>query len=502
MNSSRKPNILFVMTDQQRFDTIAALGNDDIYTPHFDRLVRRGVAFTNAYSPCPVCLPARYIIRTGRDPLTTGYFQNESARLAPGQPPEMAERCGPFLAHTMKALGYRTFGVGKFHPMPPDDSLGYETYLQAEEYDGWPDDAYEKFIAEEHPEYAHIEQLHGERTNMYYMPQTSALPEALTDAAWKADRAIENVARQGDKPFFGFVSFIGPHPPFAPPVPFNRMYDPDRMPDPVLGDPKLDLMDARVPWNNYFVYAEDLSNARSRALKARYYGDISHIDQCIGRILDAVEERDDADNTLICFFSDHGEFLGDHRTVQKESFFEASCHVPFLLSWPSALKQGLRRDDLLSLTDLFGIATTAAGQSELRDGIDVLGVLDGTAEGREHLLGFSSAPGDLSFRIMVRKGPWKYVYMANGGHEQLFNLDEDSDEKVQRLEDCPDIVRDLKRVAIEALDNPSGRRALDGDDFRRFPATKLKLERCKQFNAIRGVTDFPAQPGHCVTMLS
>ena len=117
---------------------------------------------------------------------------------------------------------------------------------------------------------------------------------------------------------------------------------------------------------------------QARALKARYYGEITYIDACLGRILDAVDARPDADNTVICFFTDHGDHLGDHHAWQKESFFEQACHIPFLVSWPARLPAGVRHDGLVCLTDLFGIATTAAGEPELREGRDLLGMLAGS----------------------------------------------------------------------------------------------------------------------------
>ena len=89
----------------------------------------------------------------------------------------------------------------------------------------------------------------------------------------------------------------------------------------------MDHADEQIPWMNYLIWADDINDMQARALKARYYGEISFIDQCLGRILDSVESRTDAENTLICFFSDHGDHLGDHHAWQKERFFEASCHV-------------------------------------------------------------------------------------------------------------------------------------------------------------------------------
>ena len=500
MNAQR-PNILFVMTDQQRFDTIAALGNEIIYTPNLDRLVRRGIAWTNAYSSCPVCVPARYNIRTGCEPPTMGMFRNGLYRgdqwfdLVEGQPADMEDRCGPFLARRMGQLGYRTFGVGKFHSR--HDDLGYGTFLRAEENYPTPEcraqDAYASFIAREYPEFDYVEQLHGERTEMYYMPQTNPLPAELTYESWAADRAIEQIAG-GYEPYFGFVSFIRPHPPLAPPIPFNRIYNPDRMPDPVRGAIEIDHMDEQIPWMNRCIWADDMSDARARALKARYYGQITYLDSCVGRILDAVERRGDADNTLICFFADHGEMLGDHRAWQKECFFEASCHVPFLLSWPARLTAGERRNELVSLSDLFGVATAAAGQAEPRDGIDLLGMLEDRTPPRHRLFGIYGVPGTSEFKVMVRSGKWKYIFMANGGREQLFDLETDPDELRSRVEDRSDVRDALHVAAIEALSAPNADRALENEGLRAFPFQKLPAERIIQMDRSRGVTGFPDRP--------
>ena len=119
-----RPNILFVMCDQLRADAIAALGNEHIHTPNLDRLVARGASFTRAYSTCPVCVPARYTIRTGRDPHTTTVYQNGPPDPAAGQPEAMEARCGAYLARTLASRGYRTFGIGKFHSMPWNEDLG------------------------------------------------------------------------------------------------------------------------------------------------------------------------------------------------------------------------------------------------------------------------------------------------------------------------------------------------------------------------------------------
>ena len=493
-----RPNILFVMTDQQRFDTIRALGNEHIYTPNMDRLVRRGLSFTQAYSPCPVCVAARYTIRTGCTPLSTRVFSNGQVPPVEGQAPTMAGRCGPYLAQTLKERGYRTFGLGKFHTSPPDEDLGYEVHLHSEELYGnaeWrQQDAYASFIKRQHPHFDFIEGLMGERTEMYYMPQMSGVPAAIGVEAWAAERAVEQVQADDGRPFFGFVSFIGPHPPLAPPIPFNRMYDPDRMDDPVRGDLATDHMDEQIPWMNHAIWAEDINDAHARVLKARYYGELTYIDQCLGRILDAVEARPDGDNTLICFFSDHGDHMGDHAAWQKESFFDASCRVPFLLSWPARLAADERRGELVGLTDLFAIATGAAGALEEREGADVLGIVGGRAVPREHLIGLYGAPGTPLFKVMVRGLRWKYIFIANGAREQLFDSQDDPHELDNKAVDNPQLVRQLRQVAVGALAAAAGRHALADSGLRAFPFAARPHKRIYQFDRSRGIVGFPARP--------
>ncbi len=336
----------------------------------------------------------------------------------------------------------------------------------------------------------------GERTEMYYMPQMSAQPADCAVEGWAAARAVEQLSFDDERPYFGMVSFIGPPPPFAPPIPFNRMYDPDRMPNPIKGDIANDHMDQQIPWMNDIIWAEAINDPHARILKARYYGEISYIDSCLGYILDAVEARADADNTVICFFSDHGDHLGDHHAWQKESFFDASARIPFLLSWPAQLPQDKRRSELVCLTDLFGIATTAAASPQVREGIDLLGVLSGNAEPREYLVGYHGLPGSDQFKVMVRDDRWKYIYFANGGMEQLFDVRNDQHELRNLAGSEPEISRQMRQRAVVACLQPGAQDALDGEDFKRLPFKKWEWqgERIYQFDRSQGIAGFPKHP--------
>jgi choline-sulfatase len=398
----------------------------------------------------------------------------------------------------MGQLGYRTFGIGKFHTLPWDEPLGFEVQLYGEEMYHSAEqrrrDAYAAWIAKEHPAFDYLEGLVGERTEMYYEPQRSPMPAAFTIETWAADQAVRLIGSKDARPYFGLVSFIGPHPPFAPPIPFNRMYNPDRMPNPICGDPATDHMDEQIPWMNHAVWAEDINNAQARILKARYYDEISYIDNCLGKILDTIDKRMDGSNTVICFTSDHGDLLGDHGGWQKECYFEGACHIPFLVSWPAQIPAGQQRDDLVCLADLFGIATHAAGKTQLREGVDVLGAIKGAAAPRDYLFGYYGDPGTARFKVMVRHGDWKYIFIANGGREQLFDLKVDPHELKNLVSMRTDVAAQLRARADSYCDCPELQLARAKGGLRSFPFAARPLTRIYQFDASKGVTGFPKDP--------
>src|SRR5438094_9873281 len=495
---STRPDILLIMTDQQRFDTIAALGNSHIYTPNLDRLVRRGIAFSNAYATCPVCVAARYTIRTGCDAATTRVFSNAMADPVAGQAKEMEARCGSYLAHVMSRLGYRTFGIGKFHTYPWDEDVGYQTLWRSEETYHPPareGDDYGSWLAREHPEFDLLEEQMGERSEMYYIPQRSPLPAELGAEWWVADRAVEEISKSDYScPFFGFVSLMGPHPPLAPPIPFNRMYNPDRMPDLVLGNVEEDHLDEEIPYMRHAVWADAINPELAKIVKARYYAEITYLDHCLGRILDAINARPNSDNVLICFFSDHGDLLGDHHGCQKQNFFEEACGFPLLLSWPATLPAGTVRTELISLADLFGIATEAAGACELREGMDVLKMLRGECTPRQYLVGMVEIPGSHDFKTMILTDEWKYIFMANGGREQLFSRKNDPSDLSNCVGSSSGIRDGLYALAVKSCRTPGATDALDGDKLRVFPFRKRAPKRIYQFDRSHGVLGFPDKP--------
>ena len=191
--------------------------------------------------------------------------------------------------------------------------------------------------------------------------------------------------------------------------------------------------------------------------------------------------------------------MGDHSAWQKESFFDVSCRIPFLLSWPARFEADVRQEELVSLTDLYAIATGASGDVIVRDGWDILGGTDEGVSAREALFGMYGSPGTTRFKIMVRQEEWKYIYLANGGREQLFNLHEDPEEIHQKAESNTHVVDRLRRLAIDALDNRAGEAALHERTLRAFEYERRPDRRVYQFDRSRGVVGFPERPEDVLT---
>jgi arylsulfatase len=243
----------------------------------------------------------------------------------------------------------------------------------------------------------------------------------------------------------------------------------------------------------YAIWADAINPALARIVKARYYGEISYLDHCVGRILDAIEARPKSENVLVCFFSDHGDLLGDHHGWQKQNFFEAACRVPLLLSWPATLPNGTIRNELISLADLFGIATEAAGECDVREGVSVLKMLRGECAPREYLVGMVESPGSHDFKLMVVT-EWKYIFMANGSREQLFNLRKDPNELSNCVGSASRVRNELHALGVQACRAPGAADAVDGDELRAFPFRERRRMRIYQFDRSRGVVGFPDHP--------
>ncbi len=350
------PNILLVMTDQQRFDTIAALGNRLIKTPALDALVRRGVSFTQAYTPSPVCVAARSALLSGLPPHVTGCVDNMPMSIA--TPPSLMQR--------LANRGYQTHGVGKMHfTSNVRDDWGFESRDTSEEEDSNPDtDDYVRFLRDHG--FGHVTSAHGLRSEMYYVPQPSQLPARLHHNRWCVDRSVEFLNRRdASRPFFLMTSFIKPHPPFESPTPWHTLYRGPEMPAPFTPSWSRDTW---TYWNHvqnrYKQHDPGRDHRLDRTRAAAYYGCISHLDYELGQLLRHVEQHHP--NTVVVFTSDHGELLGDYGCAGKRSMHDAAARVPLIVCWPDGRHAGQRNDTPASLLDIVPTCLAAAGDPEPR----------------------------------------------------------------------------------------------------------------------------------------
>jgi len=465
----KRPNILLFFTDQQRFDTIHALGNPVIRTPHLDRLCREGAAFTSTYSPSPVCVPARCSMHYGQYPMNTGCYNN-------GMPmPDTRS-----FMDVLTRAGYRTHGVGKCHFTPDGKALrGFETRDIQEELSGPGDDYRDWLIAEG---LGYVEEPHGMRGEMYYIPQPSMLPPEKHPVHWIGDRSIQFLEEQsgGDRPWMLFSSFIHPHPPFAPPVPWHKLYRAPLMPLPkVPQDPEHLHTFINRKQNRYKYRDQGIDQNLTRNIKAFYYACISFIDYQVGRVLATLEKTGQLDDTLILFTADHGEHLGDYNCFGKRSMHDTCARVPLLARLPGRFEGGRRCDTPVSLVDvaptLFG-ATGVDGREMALDGVDLANVLNGAAErdtvhsqiGRE-----GERQGGAIYTTVTPR--WKYAYSAPDDKEFLFDRVMDPQETRNRagLRMTQAALKALREKTMDWLRSGGETDGLDGEHWRRIPAPEI-----------------------------
>jgi arylsulfatase len=464
---ARRPNILHIFTDQQRADTIGILGNPVIRTPNFDRIAREGIAFTNAFSPSPVCISARCSMIYGQYPQNTLCYENRA----------MCDDSRQSFMAALTVAGYRTHGIGKCHFYPDGQALrGFQSRERQEEMVGGDDpaaqDDYLKFLWERG--YKHVCDPHGIRGEMYYVPQPAQMPQKLHPTNWVGDRAtafIEEASQKSD-PWYLFASFVHPHPPFAPPNPWHKLYRAPLMPLPnVPQDSEALLTHINRHQNRYKFRDRGIDENLVRCLKAYYYACISFIDFQVGRIVAAIEKARQWDNTLVICTSDHGEHLGDYNCFGKRSMHDSAARVPMLARLPGRFMGGRTCARPVSLVDVAPTVLAAADAklaSHASDGDDLYRLLMGESE-REMVVSQHDEGRAATYMIVSEK--WKYVYSAPDNREFLFDRVSDPRETRNRA-GLPMVgaTKDLmKRTLIDFLTRAKETRGLQGDDWKVFP---------------------------------
>jgi len=400
-------NILFILTDQQRADTIHALGNDDIITPALDSLACTSSVFEKCYTPSPICVPARLSLLSGLYPAKTGNNTNNCDKSYTGK--------GFYSRFTEN--GWNTCAIGKMHNITDlYGDLGFKQRFTQEEMAHEKND-YMQYL--HRTPYNHVYDFNGQRSDMYYMPQVSQLPMEVHPTQWVGDRSVEFIKdADPETPLFLMSSFIHPHPPFAAPSPWNKMYrNPIRRSfTPENPEDYIDLLR-----NGHVLKAEGISERNVEMLTAYYYACISFVDYQISRIIQALKDKGIYDDTLIVFSSDHGELLGDYGSMGKRTMLDASARIPFMIHTPGQKDQKIRKDPA-SLVDLAPTLLSYAGIEYDREEYDGIDLFNG-----KHELVYSQYASGTQGEWMVASSMDKLIYSAVG--DRYFYFKKFPDEK-------------------------------------------------------------------------
>ena len=446
---TKPPHVLLITTDQQRGDCTGIDGHSILETPHLDQLANEGVYFPKAYSPCPVCIPARVVIMTGQSPYRAGYFWNTT------KPMTFTET----LASILGRLGYQTQLVGKAHFFPPRARMGFDNTIINESGRYREGDDYHRWLMK--TPYAGLERATSIGNNDVFA-RRSVVPETHHVNTWTANTCIDFLDRRDPTcPFFLWMSFSRPHSQYDPPAPYDSWYDlgdvprPIQTPDADFLPPQLQEMPARYDWDR-------MSWKQVAKAQQHYFGQITHIDHQIGRLIAALRWRGLWDDTLVLFTSDHGDMMGDYGLFFKGHFFEGSGRIPMILRPPRSwegMVPAQRYTRPVSLVDVLPTLVSAAGAAaDDVDGVSLLPALEGKDPIGERVFHGEIYEGDARHHCLT-DGRFKYMWFRMGGKEYLFDLEED-----------PEEVNNLARD--EGLVSPWRTRLLDMLDARKDDAVE------------------------------
>ncbi len=430
-----KPNILMLMADQFRMDCLGAYGNKVIKTPHLDRLAKEGIRFRSAYTSTPTCTPARSALMTGRSPWQHGMLGY--ANMATNRYP--VEKGG-----AMAAAGYYAVSIGKNHYYPITNPHGYHHLMSDEHCSYWFHTRADKDAQSYEPRcdyeswfWSQLPDKDPHATGIGWNDRTSkpfAWPEEMHATHWTGTTAVRFLQQyERPEPFLLKVSFIRPHSPYDPPERFFRMYEKAALPQAEAGD-----------WASRFeprsskrddLWHGKLPDEEIRRSRQGYYGSVSFVDEQVGRILAALEQRKMLDDTLIVFFSDHGDMLGDQNLWRKGYAYEQSAHIPMLMRPATEMglgPAGQTIDQPVEIRDLLPTFLDAAG-APIPEGIDGRSLLHLVrTKGSDWRL-YIDLEHDICYDASnhwnaLTDGRWKYIFHANDGEEQLFHLENDPHE--------------------------------------------------------------------------
>lgn len=443
---SDRPNILFITSDQHRGAALGCAGHPCISTPHLDQLAYEGLRFDNAYTDCPVCIPARTTMITGIQAHVFGAprwdteyrIERDDAR---------------FLGSLMTRAGYQTELIGKTHWFTEGSyRAGFEHVL-----------SYRAMARQRARELGRpTREINGLGFNELY-PHRSHIPLHLYSTDWAVDRALEFLEdRDRSKPFFLWLSVIDPHPPFSIHEPYYSMYDGAAIPEPVIPDwLDTDACPSTLHNHRWAFNPGPMSPREVRKARGVYYGMITNLDHQLGRLFGRLMVQGLWDDTLVVYTTDHGEQLGDYHDAHKYSFFEGPARLPMIWRFPRryGFAPGRVSPALVELADLLPTFCEVAGVAAPDDvtGHSLMPLVSGDAEAVRATL-----HGQIDAQHMFHTGRYKYLYFGDDGSELLFDMH-------ASRRDAANLAGDVARVApirqrfIEHLREEGNAHLVDGE---------------------------------------
>lgn len=459
----REPNVVVIMTDEQKARAIRLYGNPDLPTPSLERLAGEGVLFTSAFSPHPLCVPTRVSFWTGRWPHSHGSRTNELL---------MAED----QVHAIdlwREQGYATALIGKNHCFKPSQLARFDRFLEV------------SHRGPANPRGARQRELCAFLSDSTrWISPTAApvnpLPPEVCTTHLVCQASSEFIRQQGEEPFALWVSIPDPHQPITAPEPYASMFPPEKVPLPpwVSGEMEGKPERHRVYYEMMNLADEDEHDVRR--MIAMYYAMIRFIDDGVGMILKTLEQTGLRDNTIVVFFSDHGDFVGEHCVTEKGGmFYDCLVHVPLIISWPGRLPAGHVEENLVSLIDvvptllrLTGLPVPTTMQGRLLPPLpgckprDAVFAEYGAGGPRVTLEVLRSTPWPVDRRRvgvllrereaegrphMIRTREWKLVHDPMGDMDELYDLRNDPWELTNLAEDAAyaGVVGELKARLLD-----------------------------------------------------
>lgn len=436
--SQKRPNIIFVITDQQRFDTIAAGGFPYMKTPTLDRMVKEGTYFRRTYVTSPSCAPSRASLFTGVYPHTNGVFRNDE----------------PWAFSWVQQLaesGYRCVNVGKMHTSPFEDAFGFHERHVVENKDRAT--ARLPFFLDHWDKAIWTRGLEKPSRITYrrredYRSSLGAFVWELPDDL-HSDNFVPEFAQMwldsytGREPFFLQIGIPGPHPPYDPTQEYLDLYADADLPEAILSEEDIAAQPIALQKlreqhlavdHDAVVHLANPTKEQLRRQRQHYFANVSMIDAQMAKLIEAVERRGVLEDTIIIFTSDHGDSLNDHGHSQKWSMYEQSVRVPAIVWSPGRVAEGRVVDDLVSLFDFAPTILELAGLPvpTWMEAQSLVPYLDGNeCEPRKYV--YSEHAGDrilngTEFMTMIRSQRYKLVHFVDSVEGQLFDMDNDPQE--------------------------------------------------------------------------